>query len=324
MEKEKKEKTVKPVYGMGSNVWYMLQLGCEIPGLMLQGVGYALMGVVISVTALYMSPTLLKILEERQSLEQLLWTLGCFVLILLSASGVKGYLESLGTYRIAARQKILDQVNSKAGSCSYPLLLNDDFQNKMAKARNAANGNSSATEAIWHTLFAILENGICFCIYLFLLAQVKPLLIVITLVTTGLGYGITYHFVQKDYQFQEEISKGLRGGFWVFNAACDPKLAKDVRIFGMKEWLKGMFLKYQRLVESVEKRRAVNNILADLIFLALDFLRNGISYAYLLWVTLKGNLTAGEFLLYFNAVTGYPRHPTEPLPHQDPEIRRAV
>lgn len=301
----KKEKTVKPTYGIVSNVGYMLQLGRTIPGLLVQGVGYAMMGVIISVTCLYVSPTLLSILERRESLGQLLQTMGVFLLILVAASAVKGYLENLTTYRIVARQKILDRINIKMGSCSYPLLMNENFQNKWARAREATDNNSSAAEAIWQTMFQILENGICFVIYLLLLMQVKPFLIGITLVTTGLGYWITYHFVQKDYQLQEEVSKALRGGFWVYNAARNPKLAKDIRIFGMREWLEGMYGKYQRLAEDVDKRRAKNNILSDSISLVLDFLRNGIAYAYLLMITLRGNLTAGEFLLYFTAVTGF-------------------
>lgn len=303
MSKEKQKK--KPAYGMGSNVRYMLQLGAKIPGLLAYGLSQVLVGVIISVTTLYMSPTLLRILEKGQSLKELILTMGAFVLILLTAGAFRGYLFHQNTCRIVARQTLLDRINIKVGSCSYPLLQNEDFQNKLAMAREATDNNSSATEAIWQTMFQILQNGICFAIYLLLLTQVKPFLIVITIVTTGLGYWITYHFVQKDYQYQEETSKALRGGFWVYNAARNPKLAKDVRIFGMREWLESMYGRYQRLAEDVGKRRTKNNILSDSLGLILDFLRNGIAYGYLLFITLKGNLSAGEFLLYFTAVTGF-------------------
>lgn len=304
MRKENQKKT-KPVYGMGSNVRYMLQLGVKIPGLLGYGTAQVLAEVIISVTTLYMAPTLLQILEGGQSLKELLLTMGAFVLALLIAGAFRGYLFHQGTCRIVARQTILDRINSKGGSCSYPLLQNEDFQNKWIMAREATDNNSSAAEAIWQTMFQILQNGICFGIYLLLLTQVKPFLVAITLVTAGLGYWITYHFVQRDYQYQEEASKALRGGFWVYDAARNPKLAKDIRIFGMREWLESMYGRYQRLAEDVEKRRAKNNILSDSLGLILDFLRNGIAYGYLLGITLKGNLTAGEFLLYFTAVTGF-------------------
>ncbi|MDE5748454.1 MAG: ABC transporter ATP-binding protein/permease, partial [Acetatifactor sp.] len=69
--------------------------------------------------------------------------------------------------------------------------------------------------------------------------------------------------------------------------------------------LEGMYAKYRKLAEDVQKRRARNNILADIISLALDFLRGAVAYAYLLFITLRGNLSAGEFLLYFTAVGGF-------------------
>lgn len=297
--------THSPQYGMCSNVLYMLRLGREVPGLLPQRICLVLVSVVISVTGLYMSPTLLRILEKGQSLEQLLGALGGFVLVLLLASGIKGYMEQQGTLLISARQVILDRMNAKAGTCSYPLLQDDIFLGKWEKGRGATSNNGAAAEDIWRTLSRILENGICFLIYLALLTQVKPFLILITLATTSLGYGITYCFVQRDYRLQEEASRPTRGAFWVFNATRNPKLAKDVRIFGMRQWLEGMYAKYRKLAEDIQKRRTKNNIVADLASLALDILRNGIAYVYLLAVTLQGNLSAGEFLLYFTAVTGF-------------------
>lgn len=214
-------------------------------------------------------------------------------------------MEQQGTLLISARQVILDRMNAKAGTCSYPLLQDDAFLSKWEKGRRATSNNGAAAEDIWRTLSRILENGICFLIYLALLTQVKPFLILITLATTSLGYGITYCFVQRDYRLQEEASRPTRGAFWVFNATRNPKLAKDVRIFGMRQWLEGMYAKYRKLAEDIQKRRTKNNIVADLAGLALDILRNGIAYAYLLAITLQGNLSSGEFLLYFTAVTGF-------------------
>lgn len=304
-KKGKKKKAEKPQYGMGSNVLYLLRLSREVPGLLLQRSCLVLVSVIISVTSLYMSPTLLRILELHQSLERFLGTLCAFALVLVAASAVKGYLEQQNVRLIVSREVLLDRISAKAGTCSYPLLQNDFFRNKWEKSMNATNNNQSAAEDIWRTMFRILQNLICFVIYLALLTQVNPFLIGITLVTTGLGYLVSYHYVQKDYQFQEEASKPSRGGFWVFNATRNPKLAKDVRIFGMRDWLEGMYAKYRKLAEDVQKRRARNNILADIISLALDFLRGAVAYAYLLFITLRGNLSAGEFLLYFTAVGGF-------------------
>lgn len=303
---EKKNKIHRPQYGICSNIKYLLKMSREIPGLLFQQSLKVLVNVAISVIGLYLSPTLLRLLEQRQSLEVLLGTLGGFVLALFAAYAAKGYLDQQWIRLIVARACMMGRINAKMGSCSYPLLLNEEFNNKWEQGMEACDGNgSAATEAIWRTMFAIPENLICFGIYLALLTRVQPFLILITLLTSGLGYFITYHFVQKEYRFQAEGAEPYRKDFCLLEAVRDFRLAKDVRIFGMREWLEGMHMKYQRLAEDIQKRRGINNLLADMASLVLDILRNGIAYAYLLAVTQEGNLSAGEFLLYFTAVTGF-------------------
>lgn len=303
----KDEKKSKPKYGICSNMRYLLRMSREeVPGLLLQQSVKVLASVVISVTGLYLSPTLLRLLEQRQSLEMLLKTLGIFVLVLLTAHAVKGYLDQQWIRLVVARSCMVNRINAKVGSCSYPLLLNEEFQSKWGQGMEACDGSGgSATEAIWRTMFRILENMICFGIYLALLTQVQPFLILITLFTTGLGYLISYHFVQKEYCFQERAAEPYRRENDLLQAVRDPRLAKDVRIFGMREWLEGMHCKYLSLAEDIQKRRKTSNLLADMASLVLDILRNGIAYAYLLTATLRGELSAGEFLLYFTAVTGF-------------------
>ncbi len=66
-KEEKKEKALKPQYGMGSNVLYLLRLSREVPGLLLQRSCLVLVSVIISVIGLYMSPTLLRILANVSS-----------------------------------------------------------------------------------------------------------------------------------------------------------------------------------------------------------------------------------------------------------------
>lgn len=305
-KEERKTKPHRPQYGIFCNIKYLLELSREVPGLLLQQSLKVLVGVAVSVISLYLSPALLRVLEQRQSLETLLVTLGGFVLALFAAHAARGYLDQQWIRLIAARACMMNRINAKVGSCSYPLLLNEEFQRKWEQGMEACDGNgSAATEAIWRTMFRILENLICFGIYLTLLTRVQPFLILAALVTSGLGYLFTCHFMRKEYHFQKEGAKPYRREESLLRAVNDSRLAKDIRIFGMREWLEGMHEKYLKLAEDIQKRRGMNNLLGDMAALALDILRNGIAYGYLLTVTLRGDLSAGEFLLYFTAATGF-------------------
>lgn len=305
-EAGKKKKQRKPKYGMCSNTLYMLGWGRKAPPVLWTGLLFTLLQVGSSVINLYMAPAILGSIEAHRSFTGLLALMGGFVLALMLCGGLQSYVKTnMQDCRITVRTMIIGEVNQKLGTCSYPLLYDEDFQNRRVKAMEALGNNQSAGEAVWKTLFDILSNTICFLIYLVLLTQVKPFLIVVTILTTGLGHWITYRFVQKDYVFREETMKAYRGGACVYDAVRNPKLAKDIRIFGMKDWLEGMYFRYRKMSEDVQKRRTKNHLTADVAGLGLDFLRNGIAYAYLLTITLQGGLSASEFLLYFTAVTGF-------------------
>lgn len=296
----------KPKYGMGSNIRYMLGWGRKVPRVLWTGFSFVLLSVAGSVVSLYLSPVILGTIEAHRSFGEMLAVIGGFVLALMLCGGLKGYVEeNMQNGRIKVRALLVDEVNRKMGSCSYPLLYDEAFQNRHKKAKHALDNNGSAGEAIWKTLYDILQNTLCFLIWLLLLTQVRPFLIFVTILTTGLGYWITYRFVQRDFELEKELAKAYRGGDSVYEAARNPKLAKEIRIFGMRDWLEEMYLGYQRLCEDIQKRRGRNLLIADAAGLALDFLRNGIAYAYLLAVTLQGGLSAAEFLLYFTAVTGF-------------------
>lgn len=82
----------------------------------------------------------------------------------------------------------------------------------------------------------------------------------------------------------------------------DYTLAKDVRIFGMRGWLEDVYTSTLRMLRSFaarEERIYLWGNVADVLF---TFLRNGLVYFFLISSVLYGEVSPGEFVLYFNAV----------------------
>lgn len=300
------EKKQKPKYGMISNVLYMVRHAFEVPQVLWTlGIQVA-SSVMISVTTLYMAPSFLRRIEAHSSLRELLTVIAGFSLALVLLNGVEAYVKMIRSpYRIELRCNIVREINRKRGSCSYSLLYDQEFQDKAASTKYAVNNNIAPTEKIWETLYQLSKNCICFGIYLALMVNVKPVLVAVTVLITAVDYVVVYRFDRWDYEHQDEEAEIMRKDRYFYNSARNPKLAKDIRIFGMKEWLWDIKEDVGRLRRNFLYRRSKNTILKNGIETLLDLLRNGIIYAYLLTVTLQGNLSASEFLLYFTAATGF-------------------
>lgn len=294
-------------YGVLRNVLFMLRVAKEhVPGVIWLAVLDGILAVAVSVTELYVAPSILHSLEMHGTLPELLHTILFFVACITTVSAVHAYVQNNLFYgRIEVRNHIITRVRYKMSTSSYPLREKQEFLDLLVKANDTLNDNNKASEAIWRTFTGLLQNTAGFVIYLYLLKSVDPVVLLATVVTAVLGYLASYRANEWNYHHreeEEEISKRVQ---YVLDKAQDRYLAKDIRIFGMQEWICGLYDRYIKLYLDFCGRRERRHFAADLAGLILGTLRNGIAYVYLLYMVLGGKIGAAQFLLYFSAVSGF-------------------
>lgn len=304
--KTKKEEKRKK-YGVLGNALFMLREAKEnLPSVIWFAVLDGLIAVAVSVIELYVAPSILKELETHGTLSGLLYTILFFTVSITTASAVQAYVrQNMRFGRIELRDHIVTQVRYKMSTSSYPLRERQEFINLLAKAHDALNDNNKASEAIWTTFTGFVQNILGFAIYLYLLKRVDPVVILVTVTTAVLGYLVNYGANEWNYRHREEEKEICKCVMYVQDEAQNRYLAKDIRIFGMREWLCGLHEKYMRLYLDFCGRRERRYFAADLTDLILGILRNGIAYFYLLYMVLGGKIGAAQFLLYFAAVSGF-------------------
>ena len=303
MEETKK----KPKYNMWQNTWWMLKLGFKhLPRVPIVVVIGALLAVAVNLTELYIAPVILRQVEITAPLQNLLMAIVLFTLALALLSAAMRYSEEypFAAY-ITLRTKIIVMVQQKIMTMSYPMTQDPKIRAHMSKATDMCGGNREATEDIWRTLRALLRDLVGFGVYLFLLANVDPILLGVTVVTATLGYFASKRSNEWLYRHRdEENALEKRLGYMKWNAS-DRKLGKDIRIFGMAPWLKDVYASALKLYLDFEVREQREHLKADLIDLLMNIARNGVAYWYLISMTLREGLPASQFLLYFTAIGGF-------------------
>lgn len=201
--------------------------------------------------------------------------------------------------------EVLSDVHRKCAETSYPNVSNPDFLELQRKAQSTTNSNYSATERIWTIFSELLKNLLGFGIYLALLSNLDLILMVVVLVTTIIGHFISKRINEWGYRHRDEEKDYMNHFYYVDGKCTDVALAKDIRIFGMVDWLSKIYhdsiLKWRQFYMKAEKIYFG----ADAIEAVLSFLRNGVSYGFLIVMTLREGLPASQFLLYFTAITGF-------------------
>lgn len=125
------------------------------------------------------------------------------------------------------------------------------------------------------------------------------------LATAAVGYLSRRRVNGYRYLHREEEAEYERQMDYLFDQAKDLGAAKDIRIFGMKSWLEELYAKVMAAYMAFQGKAQNASLRAEFADLVLIFLRNGVVYAYLIYMVLQQNLGVAEFLLLFSAAGGF-------------------
>lgn len=297
----------KPKYNTLQNVGFMLgmarQVDKSVPFLC-AGIAAATAGGTIA--QLLLAPAVLARVESHAPLQSLVGVILAFTAVLFVLYGVKAYLDENAIYgRISVRLQIISHISDKMAGTSFSNALDTGFVKAIEKSAGACLSNQDATEAVWQTLTDLLTNLLGFGAYLVLLSGLHPFLLAVVAVTTVAGYLVSLRTNRWIYQHREEEEEYSNRMSYLRRSCTDRANAKDIRLFGLQPWLNEVWERVIRLFGDYVRRRELHYLWIDGADLVLTFARDGIAYAYLIWLALTEGLPASQFLLYFTAVSGF-------------------
>lgn len=297
----------KPKYTEWQNVCYMLKLAWDNhKSVLWLCIIWAALSLGINVAQLFIAPMVLEKVETLAPLTELLGTIGIFAVTLIVLNGLLGYVDENILYgRISIRTIIINAINEKACTTSFPNSRDPEVLKLQEKALRLCDSNREPTEHIWSTLTLILLNVSGFAVYLTLLADLNLFLILVVVLTTAISFFVSKRINEWGYRHREEEAEFDKKLGYIRGKSDSIILAKDIRIFGLSDWLNGLYKSVQTMYEAFIDRRERVYAWSCVVDVILGFARNGIAYLYLINLSLQNELSASEFLLYFTAFSGF-------------------
>lgn len=297
----------RPRYGVFSNIAYMVRTAWRVRRRALAlCLGIAVGTAAVNILDLFVAPAVLGSIEDHASLTAMCATIALFVLGMMAAHAVTAYCDTNKMFSyIEIRSDILNQVMDKYARTSYPNTLDASFNEAGSKSVEICSSNAAPTEAVWTTLGTLVANVLAFLAYAAVLSGLNGWLIALVLVTTVVSYAVGIRINGWGYRHRDEEREYDNRLSYVFNTDTRREYAKDIRIFGLRAWLDELWDGAMRLYRAFLARREGMYLWANVVDVVLTFARNGVAYAYLIWLTLSQGLSASQFLLYFSAVTGF-------------------
>lgn len=313
----------KPKYSVGQNVAWMIGNAWKArKRTILFCVLTAGLDIFMNLLQLYVTPEILRRVERIAPLRELLLTIALFTGLLFLVSGIREYIRTNTLFaRVDVRTRIIGLVSYKSNTTSYANNLNVNFIRLREKAYNSMNNNRSATEYIWETLTVLLTNVGGLLCYLLVLSGIDPVMLLVIAVTSIASFFASKRAAAWEYEHREEDEKYVAKLRDIRDKSESVAIAKDIRIFGLEDWLRDIHKGILNLYWDFICRREKAHLFSDLADVFLSVARNAIAYGYLLALALGQGLSASEFLLLFTAVSGFTAWVTGIL-KQVAELRR--
>ena len=297
----------KPKYTIAQNVGWMVKLAWKTrKRVLLFCVLTAALEILYNLAQLYIAPEILRRVEGRAAMDSLLGTILFFTAALFLTLSVRDYIKENTLFvRVDVRTVIIGLIGYKCNTTSFPNTLDANYMKLRDKAHNACDSNREATELIWQTITLLLQNTGGFLIYLTILSYLDWTLLAVVAATCILGFLVSRYTNNWMFTHREAEEVYYAKKQYIRQSAESVELAKDIRIFGLQNWLNELLDQVHDAYLDFRLKAERKRLLADITEAVLTMARNGIAYVYLINMALREGLGVPEFLLYFTAVTTF-------------------
>ena len=261
---------------------------------------------VIPAVAMFLPMTVVAMIINGANIGRLAAAVLAFTAAIMILQTIKSYYDNTSRpLRTGLRLLIGLDILEKAITTDYANLENKKYTDAKQKAHNVTFSNDQSTEQIYFTLENFGSNIFGFVIYIILLVNINPLILLLTAATSVLGFIVRRRANKWRFDHDDENAGYNKRTQYISFLGEDVAMAKDIRLFSMVGWLNDVYDTYLQFQYSWQRRVQTRQYMADIADCAATFLREGAAYTYLIWLILFNGLPVDQFVLLFAAIGGF-------------------
>lgn len=304
--KDNKEQELHTEYGMWSNTRYILRKIKQYYPLLL------LMMAITIVTSSFMKymwsfigKYVVDLVEQQASLPTkdivpLLQLLAVVLVIEVVSLSLSTLTNNRQWYCfIHVRMHLITERIAKVLTMNYQMLEKPDILDMCEKADRATGGNNEGVEGLMYSLNNLGIQFLTVCVTLSTVAVLDWRLIIVLSITTVFQFLFYKYTAKKDKkEVWDMLSPTWRKINYMQRTTQDFDYAKDIRLFGMKEWLSqkqhDIFMEKQNRIMYHNKLWLRNKVFGNTV----SIFSNAAVYGVLIFSVLGKGVSIGDFTLY--------------------------
>lgn len=245
---------------------------------------------------------------QKQTFAHAAIAVGTLIALTFAADALKGFCSTvLKAYLNKYRYSQSIRIEKKSMSCFY-----QEYEKK--SVRDLARRGSSAT---WmqdgkvplcempQQSMEIIKNLLCYFLFGTIISFVSPWLVILLTVLPAINWFCVHLYQKYEYSTRAQRTDTERRINYVTERASNFAAAKDIRIYGMAQWLREIYNDLFKENDVWLKKLNYRNFINRIVDIAIILMRDGAAYAVLISMALNGEITVDQFVLYFAAISNF-------------------
>ncbi len=262
--------------------------------------------VVLPLAEIYFPKVIIDIVELKESIVYI----AAVVIIYFSLLFFLNCIRSLCSTRIEMRRYNASlmyqfEITEKYMRTDFSNTDNPEKNVMYQNAMNDACSGNCAPEFIANSLFDFLTSLLGIFSFGTIIMIISPWILAFLIFSAILTYLLGSR--QRSYSEKHKNERAMldRKVWYLSGFSSKFDYAKDIRIFGMQDWIGKMLSHFQREQFKWTKKISLRAYLGNCIEALLSLILEGMTYAVLIIMLLNGQIGVGDFVFLFGAVTGF-------------------
>lgn len=271
---------------------------------------WCLFAILANVGIPILSTFLPKIVIEKiisgDSMQNLIRVTLTFTLSIAVLSGLKRFFEKyVYHHKFKMNSFYLRKVANKGMTTDYCNQEKEHFRKLQTESFGSCNGNYSPLTQVYDVIIELCSNSLGFVVYFGILIRLNIFVVVFLIATTLISYFLNKRIIKWAVNNNKEKIGYQQRTDYINNVSADLKSAKDIRLYNMSVWLEKVYGDNIKSLSGWYKRYTEKVFGVSLCDSGLSLLREGVAYAYLLYLVLNWQIEVADFVLYFGVITGF-------------------
>lgn len=248
----------------------------------------------------FISKFVIDMITGEAGWEALLWLMGIFTVIQLTSTMLNTYYCGEVWWRyIDVRFGLMAEKNAKVMSIDFEHLENPNVMDCYQKANNACDSNDAGVEGLMRSIVNYLCSASVAVTGIVIIGTLNIWLIVVMIAISAVTclIGDRFNKYSKE-KIWDPLAPWWRKDNYMRRQLTDFAPAKDIRLFGLREWLVDKYRELKKERYSTQKKNAALWFWASVFSSVMIALSHCVIYGWLIWSVVYDGLSIGNFSLY--------------------------